>query len=142
MSSTTFDSSWVFDIQDLIYSRLDAVCTAKLGTKYSDLNVTTDSHKVTNAKFPNVYLHFLSPVETGKDLDGHDVNAIYLTADVIVTVTAAQKMEVAREVTQVVVDCMKDMRFTASLSEFQDTDTEYRTVSRFARTIGNADELF
>lgn len=135
-------NSWVFDIQDTIYSRLDAVCTAKLSSKYPDLNVTTDSHKITNAKFPNVYLHFLSPIEVGKDLDGKDVNAIYLTAEISVTVTSAQKMEVAREVTQIVVDCMKEMRFTASLSEFVDTDTEYRTVSRFARTIGNEEKLF
>ena len=135
-------NSWVFDIQDTIYSRLDAVCTAKLSSKYPDLNVTTDSHKITNAKFPNVYLHFLSPIEVGKDLDRKDVNAIYLTAEISVTVTSAQKMEVAREVTQIVVDCMKEMRFTASLSEFVDTDTEYRTVSRFARTIGNEEKIF
>lgn len=140
--ATEFDNSWVYGIQDKIYSRLDAICTAKLGTKYSDLNVTTDSHKVVNAKFPNVYLHFLSPVEIGKDLNGQDINAIYLTAEIVVTVTSAQKMEVAREVTQIVVDCMKEMRFTASLPMFNDTDTEYRTISRFARTIGNADVLF
>lgn len=138
----SLSSSWVFDLQDKIYSRLDAVCTAKLSSKYPDLNVTMDSHKVNGAKFPNVYLHFLSPVEAGKDLVGQDVNAVYLTADIIVTVTSAQKMEVAREVTQVVVDCMKDMRFAASLSEFRDTDTEYRTVSRFARFIGNEENPF
>lgn len=135
-------ANWVFDIQDTIYSRLDAVCTAKLSSKYPDVNVTVDSHKVTNAKFPNVYLHFLSPVEVGKDLDGQDVNAIYLTAEIIVTVTSAQRMEVAREVTEIVVDCMKEMRFTASLSEFADSNTEYRTVSRFTRTIGNEETLF
>lgn len=141
MSSTSVNS-WVFDIQDTIYSRVDAVSTAKLGSKYTDLNVTTDSHKVTNPKFPNVYLHFLAPTEVGQDLDGQDINAIYLTVDITVTVTSAQKMEVAREVTQVVVDCMKEMRFTAYLSEFRDTDTEYRTVQRFARNIGNEEKLF
>ena len=140
--ATDSTNSWVYDIQDAIYSRLDAICDAKLGQKYSDLNVTMDSHKVTNAKFPSVYVHFLSPVEVGSDLDGKDVNAIYLTANITVTVTSAQGMEVAKEVTQIVTDCMKDMRFVASLSEFVDTDTEYRTVSRFARTIGNADTLF
>lgn len=140
--ATDSTNSWVYDIQDAIYSRLDAICDAKLGSKYSDLNVTMDSHKVTNAKFPNVYVHFLAPVEVGKDLDGKDVNAIYLTANITVTVTSAQGMEVAKEVTQIVTDCMKDMRFVASLSEFVDTDSEYRTVSRFARTIGNADTLF
>lgn len=135
-------SSWVYEIQDKIYSRLDAICTANLKSKYPDINITEDSHKISGAKFPNVYLHFLSPVEVGKDLDGQDVNAIYLTAEIIVTVTAAQNMEVAREVTQVVIGCMKDMRFTANLAEFVDTDSEYRTVSRFTRTIGNEETLY
>ena len=136
------NSSWVFDIQDKIYSRLEALCTVKLIDKYPDINVTMDSHVPTFPKFPSVYLHFLPPIETGKDLDGKDVNAIYLTAQVEVTVTKAQEMAVANEVSQVVVDCMKEMRFTATLPEFVNSDSEYRTVSRFARVIGNEETLF
>jgi len=136
------DNSWVFDIQDKIFSRLDAVCRAKLSRSYPNINVTMDSHVPTKPKFPNVYLHFLSPVEIGNDLDGADINAIYLTAQIDVTVTSAQEMSVANEVSQVVVNCMKDMRFSATLPEFVNTDSEYRTVSRFARTIGNADKLY
>jgi len=136
------DNLWVFDIQDKIYSRLDAVVRAKLSGKYPDIFVTMDSHVPTKPKFPNVYLRFLSPVETGKDLDGQDINAVYLTAQIEVTVTSAQEMSVANEVSQVVVDCMKGMRFSASsLPVFANTDTEYRTVSRFARYVGNADKL-
>ena len=139
---SSFDNSWVFDIQDKIYSRVDALCTAKLSSKYPDINVTTDSHKLVNAKFPSVYIHFMA-VEMGKDLENKTINAVYLTAEISVTVTSAQKMEVAREVTQVVSDCMKDMQFDINrMPEFNDTDTEYRTVTRFARTIGNADTLF
>lgn len=136
------DNSWVFDIQDKIYSRLEAVCLAKLSRSYPDINVTMNSNVPTHPKFPSVYLHFLSPIEIGKDLNGSDVNAIYLTAQVEVTVTKAQEMSVASEVSQVVMDCMKDMRFSATLPEFVNTDTEYRTVSRYARTLGNADTLF
>lgn len=136
------DNSWVFDIQDKIYSRLSAVCIAKLAKKYPDINVTMDSHVPTKPKFPSVYLHFLPALEVGNDLDGADVNGIYLTAQVEVNVTNAQEMSVANEVSQVVVNCMKEMRFSATLPEFVNTDSEYRTVSRFARTIGNADELF
>lgn len=136
------DNSWVFDIQDKIYSRLDAMCTAKLSRKYRDINVTMDNQLSTHPKFPNVYLHFLSPIEVGKDLDGKDINAVYLTAQIEVTVTNAQEMSAANEVSQVVMNCMKDMRFSATLPEFVNTDTEYRTVSRFARTIGNADTLY
>ena len=111
-------SSWVFDIQDKIYSRLEAVCLSKLSSKYPDINVTMDDHVPTHPKFPSVYLRFLSPIEIGKDLDGQNVNAIYLTAQIEVTVTSAQKMTVANEVSQVVADCMKDMRFAATLPEF------------------------
>ena len=135
-------NEWVFDIQDKIYSRLDAVCKTKLISKYPDINVTMDSHVPTMPKFPNVYIHFLAPIEIGKDLDGLDINAIYLTAQIDVTVTSSQEMSVANEVSQVVVDCMKEMRFSATLPEFVNTDTEYRTVARFARTIGNEEPLF
>ena len=136
------DNTWVFDIQDKVYSRLEAICLSKLLSKYADINVTMDNHKVTNPKFPNVYLHFLAPIEIGKDLDGQDVNAIYLTAQIEITVTSSQGMTVANEVSQVVVDCMKEMRFSATLPEFVNTDSEYRTVSRYARTIGNKETLF
>ena len=136
------DNSWVFDIQDKIYSRLNALCLAKLSGSYPNINVTMDDHSPTKPKFPNVYLHFLPAIEVGEDLDGKDVNAIYLTAQVDVTVTSAQGISVANKVSQVVVDCMKEMRFSATLPEFVNTDSEYRTVARFARTIGNADKLY
>ena len=136
------DNSWVFDIQDKIYSRLDAVCRAKLSRKYPNISVTMDNNVSTTTKFPNVYLHFLPMMEIGNDLDGKDINAVYLTAQVDVTVTNSQEMSVANEVSQVVVNCMKDMRFNATLPEFVNTASEYRTVSRFTRTIGNADKLY
>ena len=132
----------MFDTQTNIYSRLKAICESKLKSKYPDISVTMDSHVPTTPKFPNVYLRFLAPIETGKDLVGQDVNAIYLTAQIEVNVTDAQGMIVANEVSKVVTDCMKEMRFDATLPEFVDTDTEYRTVSRFARTIGQADTLY
>lgn len=136
------DNSWVFDIQDKIYSRLDAVCRAKLSRKYPNISVTMDNNVSTTTKFPNVYLHFLPMMEIGSDLDGKDINAVNLTAQVDVTVTNSQEMSVANEVSQVVVDCMKEMRFSATLPEFVNTSSEYRTVSRFTRTIGNADKLY
>ena len=78
----------------------------------------------------------------GKDLDGKDINAVYLTAQIEVTVTSAQEISVANRVSQVVVDCMKEMRFSATLPEFANTDSEYRTISRFARYIGNEETLY
>lgn len=136
------DNSWVFDIQDKIFSRLQAICIAKLSAKYPDINVTMDDHVLTNPKFPNVYLHFLPAVAIGRDLDGQDTNAVYLTAQVDVTVTSAQEMSVANEVSKVVLNCMTEMRFTPTYPEFMNTDSEYRTVSRFTRPLGNEEALF
>lgn len=136
------DNSWTFEVQNMVYSRLEAVVMSKLAGSYRNINVTMDDHIPTKPQFPNVYLHFLSPIEVGNDLDGQDINAVYLTAQIEVTVTSAQGMTVANEVSQVVVDCMKNMRFTATLPEFVNTDSEYRTVCRFSRTIGNADTIY
>ena len=136
------DNSWVFDIQDKIFSRLEAICLSKLSGSYKDITVTMDDHVPTKPKFPNVYLHFLPAAEVGKDLNGEDVNAVYLTAQIEVTVTSAQGMPVAKKVSMVVLECMKEMRFVSTMPEFVNTDTEYRTVSRFARTIGNAESLY
>ena len=135
-------NQWIFDIQTTVFSRIKSVCTAKLVSKYPDITVTMDSHKVTTAKYPSVYVHFLQPTEVGKDLDGQTVNAIYLTAQIEVNVTQAQGMVVANEVSSVVLDIMKEMRFVATMPEFQDTDASYRTISRYARTIGNTETLF
>lgn len=135
-------NQWVFDIQTTIYSRINAICTAKLKSKYPDITVTMDSHKTTSAKYPSVYVHFLQPAEVGKDLDGQSVNAIYLTCQIEVVVTQSQGMTVAKEVSGLILDIMKEMRFNATMPEFQDTDSAYRTVSRYARTIGNKETLF
>jgi len=144
--SQTNSSTWVYDIQDSIASRIDAICDVKLRkktpSKYSDLTVTRNSHDLATAKFPCVYIHFLAPVEIGKDLVGQDVNAIYLTVQISVIVPIAKKMETAREVTNVVTGAMKEMSFGATLAEFADTDSEYRTISRFTRTIGHDDSLY
>lgn len=138
----SYDNSWVLDTQQKIFSRLSAVCQARLGTKYADLRVTMDSHTPTTPKFPSIYVFFMAR-EVGQDLVGRDMNAVYLTAEIEITVTEAQGVVVANEVSQVVVDCMKEMRFpTDQIPEFRDTDTEYRTVSRFARYIGNSDVLY
>lgn len=135
-------NTWIFDVQTTIYSRINSICKAKLKNTYSDINITMNAKDVTSPKFPCVYVHFLQPTEVGKDLDGSEVNAIYLTVQIDVTVTHAQGMTVANEVNAVILDIMKEMRFVATMPEFNDTNSEYRTVSRYARTIGNTETLF
>lgn len=135
-------NAWVRDIQTTVYSRVKALCLAKLKTKYPDINVTMNGINNTTAKYPSVFLDFLQSTERGKDLVGQDINAVTLTLDIEVTATSSQGMSVADEVSNLVLDTMKEMRFNATLPFYQNTDGNYRTVARYSRIVGNGEQLF
>lgn len=131
---------WIFDVQSMIYSRAKAMILSKLKKKYSDLTITDNDEEASDAKFPTVYIHFLQPFERGQDLEGQEINAISLTAEVQVTTTKAQGMTVAREVSAVVMDVFKEMRFTATMPNFENDGTgTKRMIARYSRTVGSAD---
>lgn len=133
-------SIWVFDVQSLIYSRAKAIILSKLKSKYKDLTVTDNDKEASDAKFPTVYIHFLQPYERGEDLEGTEVNAISLTAEVNVAVTEAQGMSTAREVSAVVLDAFKSMRFRATMPDFENDGTgTKRMIARYSRVIGSSD---
>ena len=134
---------WVSDIQTKAYSRAKAILTASLGDKYPSLYITDDDETPTEPQFPTVYIHFLEPAERGQDLEGSEVNAIYLTAEVEVTVTKAQGMRVCKEVSYVALDAFKSMRFQATMPAFKnDGSGTKRMIARYARTIGSNDKLY
>ncbi len=95
-------------------------------------------------KFPCVYVHFLSPIETGQELDNSSVNAIALTVQIDVTVAEHMGMAAATEVSDNVVENLKRLRFSIlGLPEFSNLDTTTkRKVIRAERTIGVDDILF
>lgn len=135
-------NSWVFDRQTTIYSRIKAIGTSKLKKKYPDINFTQDGRVVTSPKFPNVYIKFLQPMESGKDLEGNGINAVNLTVEIDVTVTQSMGMQVCNEVSWIIVDVLKEMCFDAQMPYFDATSTEtYRTIARYSRVIGYNDVL-
>lgn len=135
-------SNWVLDRQTTIYSKAKAMLNAELKSKYPDLFITDNGEVVSNAKFPSIYINFLQPTERGRDLEGDVINAIYLTVEVQVSVTSAQGLKVAREVSYAVVDVFKSMRFDATMPDFEnDGDGTKRMIARYARIIGYNDSI-
>ena len=135
-------SIWVSDVQTTIYSRAKAMLLASLKSKYPDLFVTDDDEVTSDPKFPAVYIHFLQPAERGQDIEGKEINAIYLTVEVDVTATKAQGKAVAREVAYKVMDIFKGMYFTATMPSFQnDGSGTKRMIARYARVIGYNDTI-
>lgn len=127
-------------IETQVFSLIKAKFSAKIKSKYKDLNFTTSDKSSTKAKFPTVYIHLLESPEIGSDLEGTSVNGINATLQIEVTDNQSQTRadEVAKEILKV----MKSMRFKAVGMPFHDNSGDtYRTVSRYRRPIGAGDIL-
>ena len=91
-------------------------------------------------RFPTVYIHEMPGMETGADLQGGTINAVWSSFQIEVTTNTKQSD--TKEVMDEVVKIMKKMRFQViSMPEFQNTDSIYRRVARFRRMIADDDIL-
>lgn len=135
--------SWVADRQTTIYSRVSAILNSKLRDKFPDLNVTMDNAMTQGAKFPTVYITFLTGNERGKTLDGTTINAVNMTAEAHVKTSKAQGMITNNEIAWDVVDAFKTMGFGAIMPNIptSNIDGVYETVSRFSRIIAQGDVI-
>ena len=130
----------MLDIETIVYSRVKAILTSKLRSKYSDISFTTNDKITGNAKFPNVYVHSVGSLETGNDFDNSSINGVLETLQIETTDNESQT--IAKDVMNEVVKVMKGMRFTViAMPETQHSNNIYRCVARFRRTIGNDDTL-
>lgn len=130
----------MLDIETIVHSRIKAILTSKLKTKYPNISFTTSDKVKDKPKFPNVYTHMLGSQEEGGDLEGSSINGVLASFQIEVTDNESQTR--AKAVMDEVVGVMKSMRFSVvAMPEFQNTDTSYRSVSRFRRIIGNLDML-
>ena len=128
----------MLDIETIVYSRIKAILTSKLKTKYPNITFTTSDKVSSNPKFPNVYVHMLGSQETGEDVENNTINGVLTTFQIEVTDNELQTK--AKDVMSEVVEIMKGMRFSVNaMPEFKNTDTAFRSVARFRRTIGNSD---
>ena len=101
---------------------------------------TNSDRADTVPKFPTVYIHEMPGMETGEDLQGDTINAVWSSFQIEVTTNT--KMNDAKEVMNEVVRIMKTMRFQViATPEFQNTDSTYRRVARFRRMIADDDIL-
>jgi hypothetical protein len=130
----------MLDIETIVFSRIKTTLLQKLKTKYPDIAFTTSNRVSSNPKFPNVYVHMMGSQEIGEDLENNTINGISATFQIETTDNQSQSR--AKEVMNEVVMCMKTMRFSVvAMPEFDNTDSTFRSVARFRRTIGNLDKI-
>ena len=135
--------SWVYDRQTTVYSRVKAMLTAKLKSKYPNLNVTQDNATPTNSQFPTIYIAFIGANERGETLDGTTINAVNMTVEVHIKTTKTQGVVSNNEIAWDVVDIFKTMGFTATMPNIPTSDVNgvYESVSRYSRIIGQGDVI-
>lgn len=127
-------------LESQVYTRIKTQFPSKLKEKYKNINFTTENKVDALPRFPTVYIHEMPGAETGEDLQGDTINAVWSSFHIEVTTNT--KMNDAKEVMNEVVRIMKTMSFQVIVTpEFQNTDSTYRRVARFRRIIGAGDVL-
>ena len=127
-------------LESQVYIRIKTQFPSKLKEKYKNINFTTENKVDALPRFPTVYIHEMPGMETGADLQGGTINAVWSSFQIEVTTNTKQSD--TKEVMDEVVKIMKKMRFQViSMPEFQNTDSIYRRVARFRRMIADDDIL-
>lgn len=138
---------WATEIDTTVLSRLRSRGYADLRNKYPNINFTDDDRAPIDPKFPTVFYINISSAERGQTLDGKSMNALLHSVQLEVsdngTVVANKPQNYAtKDVINKMCDYMKDMGYEiVNMPFFQNTDTVFRMVARFRRTIGANDVI-
>ena len=132
---------WTKYIKSNVFTRIKTEGTAKLKETFPDIYFTTSDKVSTNPKFPTVYLKKLQGQEKGRTLDGTTVNGTL--ASFQIDVTDNRSYDNVEEVSDVIGDIMKSMRFGMVGDPFPDSQSkgEYKIKSRWQRVIADEDTL-
>ena len=130
----------MLDIETRVYSRIKNKFPQELRDRFPEAFFTRDDRLRDNSKFPTVYVHELSSVERGQDLQNQEIHAVLSTIQV--EVYDNDTRDNANTMMDYVVGVMKSMRYNViSMPEFQNNEDVYRVVARFRRIIGSLDTL-
>ena len=129
--------NWYSEIENKVLTYVKAY----MKEEYPDIDVTSKAYDVYPTEFPALYLHELSPVETGQDLDNTTVNAVLSTIEIQVFTDGTETD--CRKIMTDAISLMKKLRF--NVVTFPDVLTNNNiafAVARFRRVIGSGDALY
>lgn len=134
------DNSWVCDLQTTVFSRLKAIGTSNLKSKYPNIRFTTSAVDPSKASFPTVYVHEIdiTPISDGME---HTFNAkdVY-SIQVEVFANDSNKTD-SRYIGKVLMNIMNTMSFRGVPITDTSNNDYTRTVARYQREI-HANDVF
>lgn len=129
--------NWYSEIENKVLTYVKAY----MKEEYPDIDVTSKAYDVYPTEFPALYLHELSPVEVGQDLDNTTVNAVLSTIEIQVFTDGTETD--CRGIMTDAISLMKKLRY--NVVTFPDVLTNNNiafAVARFRRVIGSGDALY
>ena len=133
-------AEWYAEIESTVFTIVQYNLKVKSEAEYPNLKCTTALRNELPSEFPTLYLHELSPLEQGQDLENDHINSVLHTVEIKVFSNKSEK-EVKDIMTAAIAE-MKKLRY--SVVVFPDPTTTNNTssgVARFRRTISDGDIL-
>lgn len=130
-------NDWFASIEARVFNTVSYRLKRALNLSDKDIKCTTNGQSNSTAVFPTFYLHELSPIETGQDLENKTINAVTETIETIVYTKNRQQCK--KIINEVVVQ-MKALGFDVTMMPIITTDDNvYDGVARFRRIVGSGD---
>lgn len=130
---------WFLQIESKIVTILKTRLKKRFEEKYPWITFTTQDVMELPTRFPVIYVHELSGMERGNDLEGDNVGAVMETIQI--DIYAPTKGE-CKEVMNATVLEMKNLRFDIiSLPIYLSGQNVSQGITRCRRMIGSEDEI-
>ena len=131
--------TWFADIESNILTTLSYMLADRQDAPFPNL-VCTSANQNQLTAFPTLYIHELTPVETGNDLENQTINAVIETIEIQIWTNETEE-ECRRLMSAAIIE-MKRMRFDCTAFPSIQTDNKIAFgIARFRRIIGSGDTL-
>lgn len=131
--------NWFANIEESVLTQLDYMLAQRTDAPYPSLVVTSANQNQVTA-FPTLYIHELSPVEAGNDLNNQTINAVLETIEIQIWTNETEAE--CRQLMSAAIFEMKRMRFNCTAFPNIQTDNKIAFgIARFRRMIGSGDTL-
>lgn len=131
------DNSWIFDMENRVYTIVKAKTYDKLKTKYPKIRFTT-SDKNAMTEFPTVHIHKLPGKAIGTTFEsGAEGDKVRFQVDIYDDKSQSNATYVAKAVGNAFIE----IGFSIASPSFQNESTTYRSTMTFDRVLGSGDIL-
>lgn len=128
-------AEWYSDIEDKVYT----IVRTRMKKSLAPLKIhySSENENTGNSSFPTFYLHELTPMESGNDLENITVNAVMDTIEIVVYDTNRDR---CKKIMNEAVAQMKALAYNITAMPIPlRSDNVYTSVARFRRIIGADD---